>query len=51
MPNTAPILLKIAPCTIKKEVDTVDAHLARVFLPWALRNPRYLQTFCSLTSS
>ncbi len=39
------------PWILKKTVNSYDPNLAKVFLPWALRNPRYLKSFIRLRKS
>lgn len=34
--------------TLEKTINHVDKNLARIFLPWALRHPRYLKSFYTL---
>ena len=33
---------------LKNTINAVDPNIARIFLPWALKNPRYLRSFLKL---
>ena len=36
---------------LKKTIDVYDPNIASVFLPWALRHPKYVRSFLGLRQS
>ena len=36
---------------LKKTIDLYDPNIARIFLPWALRHPKYIRSFVRLRKS